>query len=386
MYAHFTNDVYNFLLPPLLVVMGHDFGLTYTEGGLLVALYLAVSGLAQTPVARFAEKRGLQKQMLVAGFLLMSFSVLMMGISSNFLEFVLDSAVLGLALSPYHAQAIGALSSAFKESSRGGAVGLHQLGGNLGMIAAPLLVGLLFAVLGLSWFDSLALLALPAVLAALFLHFALRMPSDANPSVGRSPDGRKAALMALSVVFFLAIAYAFNAVATRAFSSFAPSYIDFLTKNVALSELLTSFVVASGTVAFPLGGFLSDRMGRWRVVAGSYLLAGVFYLVYSAEGSLFGLPLLFAAFFFGYMGSAPALAYAAELGPRGMANSSVALVFGAGTVGNAAGPFLVGFLIDRMGFLSAFRVASIFAMLAAFPLLPLRGARRTKGSSGHVES
>ncbi len=378
MYAHFTNDIYNFVLPPLLVIMRYDFKTSYFEGGVLVALYLLTSGALQTPIARFAEKRGLQRHVMVAGFLGMALSMVLFGFSRTFPEFLIDSLILGVSLAPYHPQGIGAVSVAFDAKQRGSAIGMHQLGGNVGMFSAPLIVAALFSALRLSWTMALVAMTVPAIAVAALLSAVFEVPLD--KVVPEEPKGgdRKGLLSVLfSPIILLALAYAFNAISTRAFSSFTPSYLDSVTSNVGLSEVLTSAVIASGIVAFPLGGFLSDRLGRKLVIWVSYGLAGVLFMIYSLVGGVIALPALFAAFFFGYVGSAPALAFASELGSGGRTNSSVALVFGAGTIGNAVGPFMVGPLIDALGFLISFRIASVFALLAAVPvlLITVKGAK-----------
>ncbi len=218
----------------------------------------------------------------------------------------------------------------------------------------------------------------PAVATAVLLSSVFEVPLDKAARARSEGDDRRSLLsLLLSPIILLALAYAFNAISTRAFSSFTPSYLDSVTSNVGLSEVLTSAVIASGIIAFPLGGFLSDRLGRELVIWVSYGLAGVLFMIYSFVGGVIGLPVLFAAFFFGYVGSAPALAFASELGSGGRTNSSVAVVFGAGTIGNAIGPFMVGPLIDALGFLTSFKIASVFALLAAVPvlLISVRDAR-----------
>jgi len=382
-YAHFTNDVYNFILPPLLVIMRADFGVSYFEGGVLVAVYLLTSGLTQTPIARFAEKRGLQKAAMIIGFLGMALSMVIMAFARDFVEFLLVSFLLGLSLAPYHPQGIGAISVAFDERERGSAVGVHQFGGNVGMFAAPLLVAAIFSVAKLSWVQAMLLMTIPAILAAAMLNGFLEVPheqaweNEAEQVNGNGIDKRWLAFF--SPIGLLAVAYALNAVSTRGFSSFTPSYLDSVTSSVGLSEGLTSGVIASGMVAFPLGGYLSDKLGRKRVIAASYGLAGALFMAYSFTGGVMALPLLFGAFFFGYVGSAPALAYAPELGKSGRANSSVAIVFGAGTVGNALGPFLAGPLIDYVGFMPTFRLLSLFALLAAAPVVAIGVKARRNG-------
>ncbi|MGC9174682.1 MAG: MFS transporter [Thermoprotei archaeon] len=380
-YAHFTNDIYNFILPPLLVVMRYEFETSYFEGGILVALYLLTSGVMQTPIARFAERRGLQRHVMVAGFLGMALSMLLLAFSRSFPEFVADSFILGLSLAPYHPQGIGAVSMAFDAKERGTAVGIHQLGGNVGMFTAPLIVAALFSSMKMGWRAALVAMAAPAIFAALLLSMLFDLPTrgvvENKQEKGRE---RGASSPMFTPIVLLAIAYAFNAISTRAFSSFTPSYLNSVTSNVGLSEVLSSAVIASGIVAFPLGGFMSDRLGRKQVIWIAYGLAGLFFMIYSLLGGVIALPALFFAFFFGYVGSAPALAFASELGRDGRANSSVALVFGAGTVGNAAGPFIVGPLIDALGFLPSFEVISVFAILAAVPVLMIRVSGKT--SSG----
>ncbi|MBL8055961.1 MAG: MFS transporter, partial [Anaerolineales bacterium] len=147
--------------------------------GLPGAIYLAGSALAAYPAARFMERLG-RRAGLTAGFLLGLAGALGVGaavLAHNFLFFLAAFAVMGAArgftdLSRYAAAEMHA------PAERGRAISLVVLGGTVGAILGPALVGpagVLAERLGADqlagpWFGSAALFGLGALVIAAFLR------------------------------------------------------------------------------------------------------------------------------------------------------------------------------------------------------------------------
>jgi MFS family permease len=72
--AHFVSHIYIMVLPPLFPFVRADFGVTYTELGVAIALFNILTGFLQTP-AGFLVDRLSARAVLISGLLLGAASV-----------------------------------------------------------------------------------------------------------------------------------------------------------------------------------------------------------------------------------------------------------------------------------------------------------------------
>src|SRR6478735_3927448 len=72
--AHFVSHFYMLVLPPLFIFVKADYGVSYTEIGLALTVFNAVSAVLQTP-AGFLIDRINARLILVAGLLLGAFGL-----------------------------------------------------------------------------------------------------------------------------------------------------------------------------------------------------------------------------------------------------------------------------------------------------------------------
>src|ERR1700722_5452754 len=92
--AHFVSHFYFLLLPPLFVLIRADYGVSYAELGLPIALFNIVSALMQTPAGFVVDRFG-ARPMLIAGLALGAGAVGLAGILLSFWGLVAMFAVAG---------------------------------------------------------------------------------------------------------------------------------------------------------------------------------------------------------------------------------------------------------------------------------------------------
>jgi MFS transporter, NNP family, nitrate/nitrite transporter len=165
------------------------------------------------------------------------------------------------------------ISFFFPERSKGTALGLNAAGGNLGISVMQLVVpivlsfGLVYG--GLMW--------LPLVLAAAFCAYAFMN----NLTIARSPlraqfaTVKRAHTWIMSFLYigtfgsFLGYSAAFPLVLKLQFPKAPVAHLGAATITLAFAGPLV------GSLARPLGGWLSDRVGGARVTAACFVLMGI---------------------------------------------------------------------------------------------------------------
>lgn len=352
--CHAINDLYGLVLPPLLPALQAAFSLGYFQAGMLAFATTAVSAIAQPMVGYWADRHRRRRLVLVAGFLLYPFGMLLLGISPNFAALLAAATVLGTAASAYHPQSTTLILDRFKER-RGWASGIHGVGNSVGSALAPLLVGPLAAQYG--WRTAAFALAFPALAAAAGAWKLVREPSI------QAARGMRAGI---SRPLILLTAVNGGLMATVAgFITFLPAYYASRGAGLAEAGLLTAPTFAIGVLAQPLGGAISDRLGRRMVFVVSLVLLGVCILAFPLAS---GPALLALALLVGFASSlAPpvVLIYAAELAPGGRTGQAVGLAWGAGIALSSVAPPLTGAMIDVWGFGVAHAALGVVSLAAA---------------------
>ncbi len=355
------------LLPPLLPALRVAFDLTYSQAGMIPFVSTAISALLQPNLGYLADRRGLRRPLMIAGFCTFALAAVAIGRSSSYPTLLLAAMLLGLAASTYHPQSATFLTYYFARN-RGWAQGIHGIGNGLGFMVAPVAVGLLAEHFG--WQTAATLAGLPALLAALIVFAALREPA-VRGSRGLLA-GVTRPLVLLTVVNGLGLA------ASNGFLTWLPSYYSGQGHSLAISGALTATISTAALLAQPLGGALSDRFGRRSVVAASLASACVFLLLFlTAPTLLLMVPLSLLIGFCTSLLPPVTMVYASELAAGERTGMAVGIVWGLGTAVSSVSPLLTGSLIDARGFGPAYFALAVVAGLAALlaTRLPERRSR-----------
>jgi FSR family fosmidomycin resistance protein-like MFS transporter len=135
--AHGTSHFFHMLLPPLFPVFIREFGLSYSQLGLLVSLFFVVSGMGQA-LAGFVVDRivGAAGAVCGAGLLCRCgcWRPPRPRVTGGLL---LAAALAGLGNAPFHPADFTILNKRVSPSRLGHAFSVHGISGNLGWAAAP---------------------------------------------------------------------------------------------------------------------------------------------------------------------------------------------------------------------------------------------------------
>jgi FSR family fosmidomycin resistance protein-like MFS transporter len=351
--AHFCSHFYQFTLPLLFPRIQAEYGIGFIELGLIVTVFYAASGLAQTAAGFLVDHVG-PSRVLAAGLGLLAASMALVALVPSFWLIYPAAALAGLGNSVFHPADYSIMSRRVEKSRVGRAFAVHALSGTLGYAAAPAVMVGLASVL--PWRSTVLLAALGGGLVFLLVLAKQRLlagPETAAPSaptVGPAPSPlaalRHPAVLVCFSFFFL------MAVPTVGLSGFVTTALGRLyeTPIATVAAALTANLVGSA-LGVLLGGILADRFSHHeRIVAAAVFFAAAIYLVVG----LLGFSPLTLAVLLGAAGFTSGLAAPSrDMLVRSAAASSATTgkVFGFSysgfDLGSAAAPPLLGFLLDH---------------------------------------
>lgn len=351
--AHFTSHVLQVALAPLLPMMRREFGVGFTELGLVLAAFYAASGAGQVVAGVLVDRFGAHR-LLVGGVLLQSLSIAAIGMSASYAMLLPLAVAAGLGNSVYHPADLSILSHRVSQPRLGRAFAVHVVAGALGFAASPLLVGTIAASHG--WRVALLTVGCLGVVSALFL-FANRAALAVHETrVGPGEDGTEPPpsgfrQIILTPVVLLAFAYfvlsAFSGAGIQSFT------IATLTEGYGASLAIATLAVTAyqlGSVGGTLlGGVIADRSTHHHRVAMAGLMGAA---TLTLGAAVVASPLAVAAlltgagFAFGLtMPSRDVLVRRAA--PNGGVGKVFGIVYSGFDFGSLAGPLLFGALLDH---------------------------------------
>ena len=375
--AHFVSHYYILVLPPLFAFVRAEYGVSYTELGLALTVFNAVSAVLQTP-AGFLVDRFNAKLILVAGLLIGALGLAIAALVNSYWVLVAMFGLMGLGNTVYHPADYALLSRHVSSARVSQAYSVHTFAGLLGGAAAPGTVLLMHNLFG--WRGALLGAAALGTVVALVLLFQRECAIDHAPSKPREIDtvdtGWRllfSAPILVSFVFFTLLAFGnyglmnFGVVALGALRGTPAA-----TANAALSANL--FMAAFGVL---VGGYIAARTSRHSLTAALGLLCAAFTILILGSVDLGALLLIVVM-------SLTGVGFGIVLPSRDMIVRAVTppgafgKVFGFVTngfnIGGILSPLLFGALMDHGEPRMVFWViaASAFAGVATLALMPRR--------------
>lgn len=300
--AHYLTHLYMLVFPSVALFLRAAFDLPL-EQVLTISFWMyLLYGLCALPAGILTD---LLRPRIMLSFCLLGMGgcALLASRADSIAELRLALAGLGVCAAIYHPAGMALISRGVRQ--RGRALGINGAFGNLGIVCAPFVTGLLAATLG--WRSTYLLLALPGLVAGV-LACVLPVEGEAEASAPR-PAGNRQRNRRVLYFALLCAAMMLGGIAYRGQTLVLPAYfeerIGFLgaalerlpwlsdlgSKTVA-ATILTSVAYLSGAWGQIVGGRLADRRDLRRL----YLLFhGASLPLLFLLGHLAGLPLLVCA-------------------------------------------------------------------------------------------
>jgi MFS family permease len=230
------------ILPALLIPLRDHFGVSITQITFLGTICYFLYGVTALPAGFIADKLG-YKAVLTMFFFGTPVAACVVGAARSVLVLGIGLALLGLFASLYHPSGLSMISHNVKQ--RGKALGLHGMGGNLGLAFSPVVAGMLASVF--SWRHSYYLLSLPGFIAGVIFLMLSRNalkdePSEhtaaANPEKTESVEsGHRLNIWAIVMLY---AAMTLTGFAYRGMITMLPTYLGRFTIDMELQTDLNN--------------------------------------------------------------------------------------------------------------------------------------------------
>ena len=373
--GHFFSHFYLLCLPPLFPALRGEFGVSFAALGFMMTSYNLIGGLIQAPMGFLIDRFG-ARWILIAGVVLMSGSVLLMGFTESYEAILILAVLAGLGNSVIHPADYAVMSGAISEGRLGRAFSLHTFSGEFGGAFAPVVMGTLAAM----WDWRSALIAAGAaglVMAAIMASQSRLLVDDSGGTRADATSGSKSQatgmklLMSPAMLLFFAFFVAIS-LAGGGMQSFAiTSLIQTQDITIAGATMALTVFLFSSSIGVLLGGPLADRVKRQELtmmiavaVAAGFIILPAFLDLSIAL--LFGI-LAIAGLAQGVTRPARDMMVRAAT-PPGQSGKVFGFVSVGLSVGSSVAPPLFGWIMDH----GAPRM--VFALTSAFMLLMLATA------------
>lgn len=366
--AHGTSHFFQLALPPLFPLVRTEFGTTYAELGVVMAVYFAVSGIMQTAAGFFVDRLG-ARNVLVFGLAAASAGTMLYAAAPSYAFLIVAAGIAGLGNSVFHPADLALLNAKVSPARLGHAFSVHGIGGNIGWAAAPMFGVAVASVAG--WRGALVAAGLVGLaFTALFASqraLATRAAHAQHVAAprGLAADVRLLASPAIVAGFLFFLLYAMALIGYQTFSTTAMVKI-YDVPLVAATTALTAFLLG-GAFGILAGGFIAARTARHGAVAAVGLAASAGLSVLLAAGAV---PAALLAGVAGAAGFALGM-----IGPsrdiliRGIApvesrGKVYGFVYSGLDLGGLVAPLVFGLAIDRGAPTMVFAGATLLMLLA----------------------
>ena len=362
----FVVYVFNFIDRQVLAILigpiQQELGVSDTAMGFLVGFaFVLFYSVAGVPIARWAD-RGSRRGVITLGLVLWSAMTSASGLARNFVQLALARVGVGVGEAAGSPPAHSLISDYFPPERRATALSLYANGVYVGAGIAFMVGG--YVVTHFDWrvaFYAVGLAGLPlALLVRLTVRELPRGASEAGPVELEAADFAE-------VVRFLAARRSFVWLATATCCQALLGYgvlswgAEFLSRvhgmpRAEIGAWFGPIVLLGGCTGVTLGGRIADRLGvrdsRWyvRMPAVLVLVQMPFALGFLLLGDPKAALVSFALFYaIANMYVGPMLSTIQNLvRPNMRATTSAIMLFLLNMVGLGGGPFLVGFMNDRL--------------------------------------
>ena len=348
------------MLRPLMPMIRTDFGLSYTQSGLLMSAFSITNGISQLPAGWLADRFGSRLMILVSvsGVALVGFLIGIYHSYTALLVLLVLAAILG---GGYHPASITAISLSVPSQYRGRAFGFHFIGGSAAFWIVPLLAAPIAVAWG--WRGSYLTLAIPTIILGVLLYIIIGRRRQTQAGESRTVDSESTMTSAhipwRQLAPFIIMSVAIGTIVYSVLAYISLYAADNLGVAEAVAAMLVAIPPAISLFAAPVGGYLSDRFGSVPVLLViSFLAIPLVYLLGRAPSVTTLVALLVGI---GIVSSArmpTSESYiAGKTPPRRRATLFGIYFFASTEVSGLLAP-VVGNLIDRFGFPSSFAMAS----------------------------
>jgi len=368
-FAWFWNFSYRMMVPALLPAIQASLLLSNWQAGNVIGALNLGYAVSAYPSGLYSTRFG-PKRIICFGIALTAVCMLLLTISQSYLTMLAVIFVAGLGLGTYLPQGLALLSQEYEKQKRGTIMGVHETAAPIGQAVGPLFVSMMLLPFGWTgciqaWF---ALAAIPVI------SFLFVVPKyKANPTAGENVHEAREWPLRLYATVVLLNSCIWSA--NLGLLSMIPIYmVQVFLVDAVFAAFLVGATRFSGAFGQLMGGFLSDTVGRFKV-----LVAVVAATAVSTVGVAFAPygPVMIASMVIQAMATAAFFPVIFATVSDHTSSRTRAKVLGtinaaAGFIGGSLSPMIIGYLADKFNFKDAFLYPVTLGFFACFLILYLR--------------
>jgi MFS family permease len=369
--THWYTATFYLLLP----LIGKELGLSYTEIGLIMAVQHIVGAIFNLPSGMIVDIVGKKGYLMATSLFWVGFPYALMSLTHSYWMLLACVTLVGIGNNLWHPAAISTLAHSYPDR-KGLVLSFHGMGGNIADALAPLVVGAL--LVWYSWRTVVVINVVPGIVMSVMILVTLGALATAAKGDSMNARGQRrgmkdylrgfGSLLGNRTLMLVCVSSAFRSMTQSGLLTFLPVYLAYeLGYSPFLVGVCLTVMQMAGFIASPIAGYLSDRMGRRRIVISSMLLTGVTIagMALASKTVLFVVFVALAGFFL-YAMRPVMQAWAVDSTPRHLAGSGVGLQFGITAIGGSIAPALSGVIADAYDIQTAFLFLAGTIILANF--------------------
>ncbi|MCK4399519.1 MFS transporter [Candidatus Bathyarchaeota archaeon] len=372
-----TLNLMNSAYSNVLETIKAEMGLSYTQSGALMSAYFVGYMLGQIPWGMLADSRG-SRPTITLSVIGVSASTMLFGLSRTVAFAMASRFLAGLLGAGIFVPSVRLVSAWFNSEERGTALGVLNIGGSVGLVAASWAVPLISLDAG--WRLTIRSAGAIGVAAGAAVWLLLRDRDDPNNrglNLSSLPF-RDRDFWLLAFTQFIRLGSYYTLIA------WLPLILkeEYGLSIVATSGALSLFNLA-GMLANPLGGVVSDRVGKRSVLMASFALLGLDVLFFA--GRLTGLWVYLAVLVLGWFINfvrSPSFTIISDVFGTEAAGSISGVHNTFASLGALVLPYTLGFIKDytlsyRLGWLSV----SVFMFIGVGLFSQVRAPERVNSGN-----
>lgn len=366
--GHAVHDTFTGFLPPLLPVLIEKFMLTKTAAGLL-SVFVQAPSLLQPFIGHRADRSNLRMAVVLAPAVSAA-AMSLLGLAPGYWALAVLLVIAGVSSAGLHAVA-PVVAGRLAGPGLGRAMGLWMVGGEAGRTLGPIVIVTAIAALTLEGTAVLMVagFAASAILFVKLRHVSTRRTESRTPLEWRQAIRGMRPVMAPLVAITIARAFA-----VASFAVFLPTFLTERGSSLWFAGASLSILEGAGVAGALTGGWISDHVGRKRILAVGLLVTPMIAISFLLSQGWVRYPLLMALGFTLFSIMPAVLAMVQESFPdnRSLANG---LYMSLNFAARSAAIVIVGIIGDLFGLGVAFVVGAVL-MLAGLPFVfSLPGSR-----------
>ncbi|MCY1335253.1 putative L-galactonate transporter [compost metagenome] len=371
-----SRQVLNVVFPQLKA----EWGLSDSELGALSSVVSIAVGLLAFPLSVVADRWGRIRSLILMAAI-WSVATLVCGFASGYQEMFVARFFVGVGEAAYASVGLAVVLSIFPPQQRSTVTGAFLAGSMIGSVLGIGLGGWLATHFG--WRASFAGMALYGMVLTVLYALVVKPGRIESPcqeaGVGKTRvHPPLSSLFSTSSVLSIYIGSGLQLFIIGAMLTWLPSYLNrFYDMPLTKAGGVAAIFMLCTAVGMPICGAIADRLchnspARKMILAMGYcLLCSVLLAVaFQLPAGLGQLVMIGLAMLFGGGIVGPSGTMVANLTPPAIHSTAMAtLALANNLLGMAPGPFVIGFLADRIGLASALQLLPLAGITAALVLM-----------------